>query len=525
MRIMDLVSRANDYAIRQLPRPLNKPQNDMPKTAQQWADAGRRRLSNRNYEGATQAFSKAAAMTDSGENYRFLGYAYKKLGDTDQAIANFSLALDRQSRPEWHTEIARVLRNTGRMEEAERHYKQAWEAKPSRRLALEMGIARWSPGLIHVAADSSPSEKTIILALQDATLNKQSSTDQEELALIDKLAGSDQAVSFWLYVYGRSMCIGHALSALKAKRIAANKLAEYALSNPPDSPEELNDALAAACYVQRYDEATTILARFRESHELVRAWTLHRCAIDLLECQGKLAEARARFQNVDLPEPTRNFRSLLADRSCALVSPAENDLNNGETIDSHDWVIRTNYVGNDVILRHQKMLGSRTDIAYYNTPFYESREAQIIETLRASPVKFVVTRLQHVRWKLMLEIPGLNARPWLSYKKEGFIGIGFALRHLLFELVLLANKPIDVYGADFYLGQHPHYSGYFDEGIEVTQSLAKHDPFDTFMLLKTLWNAGAIRPDAVLANILGETLDSFAERMSRRFAMPPTSSG
>jgi hypothetical protein len=112
---------------------------------------------------------------------------------------------------------------------------------------------------------------------------------------------------------------------------------------------------------------------------------------------------------------------------------------------------------------------------------------------------------------------GLRARKWISYKKYNFIGVGFAMRHILFDMALLGDGPLSVFGADFYLGADPHYAGYFDEGINITKSFAEHDPFDTFALMRALYMAGAIKPDRILAEILEQTPVEFAKRLSQRF--------
>jgi hypothetical protein len=181
-------------------------------------------------------------------------------------------------------------------------------------------------------------------------------------------------------------------------------------------------------------------------------------------------------------------------------------------------VVRTNFMGPAPVVQHAAMIGRRTDIVYYNTSFFEGRDPAILDALRTTDLKWVVTRHHSVRRRLQRQVPNLKVRKWVSYKKPNFIGIGFAMRHILFDLALFADRPVSVFGADFYLGQQTHYKGYFDEGIAVCREFARHDPFDTFMFLKALSKSGAIQPDKILSDILSASIGDFAATLSDKFA-------
>jgi hypothetical protein len=362
-----------------------------------------------------------------------------------------------------------------------------------------------------------PDESKIVSALASAVRNPDSKTENDECSLLDRLIkASNRPCAFWLYLYGSFIRIGHARAAHKAKLNAADILLKGSLTSPPASQDELRNVLAAACYAQAFETGASIFARFERAQP--DDWSMTRLLVDLLLCEGRVEEARAHLRDVEFSKSDRKYKKLLASRRCAVVGPAKNDLKNGEKIDAHDLVVRTNFAGSGAIEPHYEMLGRRTDIVYYNGPALDRLGSHAIQGVRDAGLKFLITRKRNQARRLAKLLPEESVRHWLSFKKSDFIGAGFAMRHILFDMMLFADEPVSVLGADFYLGATAHYSGYFEGDVDVAYQFCRHDPLDTFMFMRALFKAGAINPDRVLEDILSLDVEDFTRRLSERLA-------
>lgn len=209
------------------------------------------------------------------------------------------------------------------------------------------------------------------------------------------------------------------------------------------------------------------------------------------------------------------FADLVSGKTVAVVGPAVNSLQNGGRIDSADVVVRTNFIAGPSFYAQGPMLGSRTDISYYNLIGFWRRVTDITETLRRTPIKAGAFRSAASRRKAAREVPGLLSR-YAPMAPDVFYGRGYALRHLVYDLSRFKPREITCFGADFYLSEKVHAKGYNDRSVNVADSYVAHDPLDTWLFLRRCRRTVNLNADAILERILEMTKEEFLRAIGAR---------
>ena len=469
------------------------------------------------YESAAAWHRRALSLgRESPESYARLGACLARVEDHKGAAEAYQRSLEDPDAPlTRYTALAFLLLRTGKPDRADQIYKEAWRRFPCGGLALELGRATQASEIFSMMAGDA-AKGPELEALRHA-LGARDAREADAIGLLARLAGRPElSAYFWLYLYARLFRENFAAAALLAKQIAAEHVLAAAEDAPPQSLEELHIAVAAACYAGRFGTGHEILDRFTaEQPADANGAAVLSVGVDLLLSEGRVEEAR-RLSADGGEVGDATFRDMLRGKSCAIVGPAVNDLGSGAEIDAHDLVARTNVTDPALLESNRAMSGVRTDIVFYSTAYIRTRARKILEYLAAHPPKLIVLRHPSTRKRFAKRLPDQPSRQWTSQKKLDFVGQGFALRHILHDLVLHADQPVSVYNADFYFGERPHYPGYFDEGINLWVEYARHDVFDTFMFMKRLVESGHIRCDAILQAILAEDIVDFASRVSER---------
>ena len=453
---------------------------------------------------------------ESPEGYAQLGACLARLEDHNGAAEAYQRSLQDPDAPlARYTALALLLVRTGKADRADQVYQEAWRRFPSGGLALELGRTTQASEIFSMMAGDA-AKGPELEALRHA-LGARDAREVDTIGLLARLSGRPElSAYFWLYLHARLFRENFAAAALLAKQIAAEHVLAAAEDAPPQSLEELHIAVAAACYAGRFATGHEILDRFTVEQETDdnRAAVLS-VGVDLLLSEGRVDEARQlSAEGGEVGDAT--FRDMLRGKSCAIVGPAVNGLGSGAEIDGHDLVARTNVTDGALLESNRAMSGARTDIVFYSAAYIRTRTRNILDYLAAHPPKLIVLRGPSTRKQFAKRLPGQPSRLCTSQERLDFVGHGFALRHILHDLVLHADQPVSVYNADFYLGELPHYPGYFDEGINLSVEYARHDLFDAFMFMKRLFEGGHIRCDAVLQAILAEDIADFASRVSDR---------
>ncbi|MBX3569741.1 MAG: hypothetical protein KF914_16885 [Rhizobiaceae bacterium] len=478
----------------------------------------------REFAAAATGYVKVIRAGNSDPEVRVrLARCLRLAGNLDRAIHHYQTALlHPEARSEWHLALATCLLEAGHTDAAARNFLLARGGRLTGRVALDAGCAGIDKG---VKAFASDPDHRAGRALEAYLAGGGERDDDEALGFLMELAqtGRESHV-FWLYCFARLARLGRLRLAWQCKRLAAAACLDACWRSPPADGAGLETAVAAACYIGEYRAAHGLVAAYRElAPASDNPWRDGgRAEADLLLSEGRLEEARDLCRRLAHSRPLSAFRELTAGKSVAVVGPAVNELANGDAIDRFDLVARTNFRGKAVLADHAAMTGRRTDIAYYNTIFVDGHAEDIGTELHDGGLSFVVTRHLSTSRRLKAMIgEAVPIRKWLSFKKLDFVGIGFAMRHIAFDLVLNTDRPVTLFGIDFFLGRQPHYAGYFEPGIDLNLEIARHDVFDTFIFLRRLWQAGAIKGDAIVEELLSDTPEAFARRMERRLRAAP----
>lgn len=219
-------------------------------------------------------------------------------------------------------------------------------------------------------------------------------------------------------------------------------------------------------------------------------------------------------------ESESRFRVLIEGKSIAVVAPGNTEVAHGSEIDGFDLVVRTNFRSHEVIAQHSHLIGARTDITYYNGNFEPENREEIAETLRHSPISFLVLRFDDEEAKQLYRplLPVRVSRILNPYYRMN----SYAIPKIVYDLIRFAPKRIKIFNADFFLGRIPHYSGYLDYDINLVQSFLGHDVLRNIRLLQQWLRMGLVAADDVLDEILNSTEVLILDRISRRLASPET---
>ncbi|TWF49642.1 hypothetical protein [Neorhizobium alkalisoli] len=320
--------------------------------------------------------------------------------------------------------------------------------------------------------------------------------------LVGDIAAEAMPMAWWMTMHDLLYRQGLVRAAVAAKQAAASSF----LAKSNASPNGAMQLAAAVCLDDR-DRIETVI-------EAVNDPVLKRDGLLALGEVDRARDLHASMQSAS----DRRFSRWIGRRSVAVVGPARNRLGSGEAIDAHDRVVRTNFIANDAFRAAGSMIGTRTDAAYYNSIFLERQPEAIARTLREENVDFAMLRTQIERMRIAWQTRGHRTRSYY-FSPSIFMGRGFAMRHILHDLALMPVGQITCYGSDFFLGADSHFSGYaaWRHAFEHAESYIVHDPLDCWRFMKRLLNAGLMKADAVLDEILNLEELEFILALERRF--------
>jgi hypothetical protein len=359
----------------------------------------------------------------------------------------------------------------------------------------------WISELRSAPPPVSKQSKSPVEHLEDMTLAK-ALTPSSAIELIGKTSPHDAPMAWWMTMHDLLYRQGHVRAAVAAKHSAAS--AFLARSDP--SFISAMDLAAVVCLNDRDRIEAAISAA--TSHEIKRDGWL---AIGEIE--------RARELDASLQSYTdKRYARWMNGKSVAVVGPARNTLQNGKSIDEYDRVVRTNFISNDAFRAAASMIGTRTDAAYYNSIFLQRQPEAVVQTLKTERVKFTMLRTPIERIRIGWQTRGRRTREYY-FTSSVFMARGFAMRHILQDLVLTTAREITCYGSDFFLGADSHFAGYatWRHAFEHAESYIVHDPLDCWRFMRRMLDAGLIKVDAVLGHILKLDEADFILALERRF--------
>jgi hypothetical protein len=370
----------------------------------------------------------------------------------------------------------------------------------------QTGVPNWPGHLLRALAGKAslvPERRALLLLLAAAP---EAMPPAKAVAAVEAAEAAGKALppEWWMAVYCRLFRQRLPLAAWAAKRATARVDAAAA------SPKAL---IGPAVFLR--DAA--LLARVAAAPEANA-----RIGSEALLALGRLDEARAR-RSLRWTEQDRAWAARVAGCSLAVVGPAPNALGSGPAIDGHDLVVRTNYVRSPRLAEAAAALGTRTDVAFYNNAFPKNRLGDVAATLDAEPELWAAFKSREIADEV--EARQTMKRQHRHYRTAlgRHRATGFALRHVVQDLLLLGPGRITVFGADFFLGRHSHVPGYFDPVSRAParrpgqmRDYISHDVLDCWQALKAWREHGWIEADAVLGAILDLTEADFALALAAR---------
>jgi hypothetical protein len=465
---------------------------------------------------AIRSLRRAVKLSGFRSDYcHRLAYCYEIVSDFTNSQTFYTRAVSGEPEiPAWQVRLGTVCCRLGLTEVSNGHFRKAWLLGVSGADAIEMGLEGWLPTLDDLVAVGG---KGLLLRSKEIRILLDALTEGNQSVVKDALLNIAGELLLppiiWRLIGAACLVRGCANAAFLAKVACAKALVRSCDDPIVRKRWSMPDLIAAACIIGDFETADRLIGEMKPDDTAV---DLVLVKIDRLLAEGKIQAARelAYAHAADKPDEYKQLKG----KSIAVVGPAVNGLQNGKQIDAFDIVVRTNAQDADVILKHAEMAGNRTDIVYYNTMFFRSRREKIARFLEQTELKAVSIRHRSTNAAIGRLAPSVSRRIWRSYKKKNLVGIGFALRHIVFDLIAFTDSKIHLFGADFYLGETTHSSGYFDEGIDVWKEYTRHDVFDTFMFLAQMRKIGAISVDSVLDDILCLSPEKFCSRMEEQFS-------
>ncbi|MGQ2907579.1 MAG: hypothetical protein ACT6QU_06435 [Aliihoeflea sp.] len=241
-------------------------------------------------------------------------------------------------------------------------------------------------------------------------------------------------------------------------------------------------------------------------------------AIGLARLAANTNTAAALGANAGRDDDDERFCRLVAGRSIAIVAPGNTGIAHGAEIDAFDLVVRTNFRAHETISAHAPLIGTRTDVTYFNGNFEPENREEILTSLRERPLSFAVMRFDDPEalalYRAILPVRvGTIFNPY--YRMNAY-----AVPKIVHDLSRFGPARIKIFNADFFLGDAPHYSGYLNYDIKLVQSFLGHDVLRNFRLVQKWFRAGIVEADDVLTAILNLSEDEVINRVAKRLAAP-----
>ena len=326
---------------------------------------------------------------------------------------------------------------------------------------------------------------------------------------------------WWFNAYNQLYRKGWAKAAYMAKSIAADTLRKTFNHLDPAFKGPFLDYAAAFADIQDLEAAKSSILRFIETDPHLKIeGTDFLYGLLLLEKQKD--EAASIWKNLirDFPHlHDPSYQKLIQGKRIAVVAPGNTGVENGEEIDGFDLVVRTNFRSHQTIRSQHKLLGSRTDICYFNGNFEPANRDEIVATLKQEPIRYAVLRF-HDQQALEIYQQILPTR--VSHIFNAFYKMNtYAIPKIIVDLTRYAPAEIKIFNADFYLRNNKHYEGYYSYDIDLVLSFLGHDVLRNFKLVRDLHRAGVTQADQVLTEVLQMSEEQVIDRAGEILAKIP----
>ena len=212
------------------------------------------------------------------------------------------------------------------------------------------------------------------------------------------------------------------------------------------------------------------------------------------------------------------FSELLADKSVAIVGPADVGLDSGQEIDSFDLVIRFNHRSG--LQLDPRRFGNRTDISYYGSSSLSLHQSYLLSENHLQYLVVEELDLQRFSWLSQVRVPlREHLRAW-SFDCPFLFGAPSAIQRTLMDILRFGPSRVKVFNMNFYL-DIGYSGGYGSQSFNIFPALSIHDPLSNLIFAQKCMAAWGVESDAVLMDILCMPPEQYLERLwqsHRRFA-------
>lgn len=298
--------------------------------------------------------------------------------------------------------------------------------------------------------------------------------------------------------------------------LARRRMADEILSSDPTVfrsgiPATLRAAQAAAA-LGNLSRARALVRRVG-AHRMrpLDAATCSKLSADLALREGQIEPLRQwRIQWAATPSPhsESRFSALVSGQDIAIVGPAPSGESCGAEIDRHDTIIRTKWI--DDMALDEKVMGSRTDIAYYSDSSAAVLEDRIASTVGQNDGLLTVLRPSAFDAGLASRLPTGAVRFTPGEDLGTFHSSHFALQRIVYDLLPYEPRSIKLYHANFFTRRDSYATGYqFDTetvyrqgGLMRVLPTYGHDVGADFRFAQTLFSHGLVDGDPTVRDLL-----------------------
>ncbi len=504
------------------------------------------------WAGAESAYLDAIRLQEGHAHSHFrLGHVREKMRDFEGAASSFEDAV--RLAPEesgWLYRLARARELRVDLEGALDLYGSLLRTDPehaasrARAYTIHIKLARWreaSENALHSnkAIDTTPRlaapfggplrHRATIKKLRSFLESEDSTPTQddirEQLERTRTVADSLPA-DWWFALHWRCITMGWFSLAYEIKDIAAS--VTIATAGSIDIPSLKTSLDVAKAHVQlgqtglALQHLQSIDSTGKSAHMAVQ-----KLVADIQALDGdftSLQQMIETYDGVNLPEAEDTFRRLICDRNVAIVGPLANGMQSGEEIDSHDVVVRPNFLTGELNREQASALGTRTDISYFNGVASRMLSREIREAVQSKNLRMIVLRPFNYRQ----DRPYIVRRGDLRYnpsESNAFLRArSFGIQRIVHDILRYKPRSVRIFNIDFFVS-----SLSYKEAYQASKLLTDLDPYylgsghdyrSDFNFTKNLRARSLITGDSIVDDILGRRTEEYLELLSGYHELP-----
>ncbi len=334
-------------------------------------------------------------------------------------------------------------------------------------------------------------------------------------------------MEWWFPLHWRLLTDNEFTLAYRAKELMALRIVADDTGGPDDNLAKFLEHTRALNFLGRQSEALELLTpSLAGSMSAPTRSALTKQAADiqlLLGDPGPYTDLLAMNSSSDTHAAEERLRQLVTGRNIAIVGPGmSEDLHGGE-IDSHDTVVRTKFVG-DQLDHHGEIAGSRTDISYYALGSAQVLRSGIADAIARGALQLAVFRTGTYRPEPAFLVRPGDVRYVPSEYTAGLRSGQFAIQRIIYDLLRYEPASIKIFNIDFFLSLDNYRPGYNANDRDEKAALGflqvlgsfGHDFLKDFEFTRAMTTAGFVTADRRITELLELAPTDYLRALDRR---------